>query len=53
MLNLKYQANGEPVLAGLKRISKPGLRIYTDLREYAPRHEGPGHRNYFHLQGAS
>ena len=21
------------------------------LREYAPRHEGPGHRNYFHLQG--
>ena len=21
------------------------------LREYAPRHEGPGHRNHFHLEG--
>ena len=36
VLNLKYQANGEPVLAGLKRISKPGLRIYTDC-ENMPR----------------
>ena len=36
VLNLKYQANGEPVVAGLKRISKPGLRIYTDC-ENMPR----------------
>ena len=36
VLNLKYQASGEPVLAGLKRISKPGLRIYTDC-ENMPR----------------
>ena len=36
VLNLKYQANGEPVLAGLKRISKPGLRIYTNC-ENMPR----------------
>ena len=33
VLNLKYQANGEPVVAGLKRISKPGLRIYTDCEK--------------------
>ena len=33
VLNLKYQANGEPVLAGLKRISKPGLRIYAGKDE--------------------
>ena len=36
VLNLKYQANGEPVVAGLKRISKPGLRVYTDC-ENMPR----------------
>ena len=36
VLNLKYQANGGPVLAGLKRISKPGLRIYTNC-ENMPR----------------
>ena len=28
-LTLKYQENGTPVIAGLKRVSKPGLRIYT------------------------
>ena len=33
VLNLKYQANGEPVVAGLKRISKPGLRIYAGKDE--------------------
>ena len=26
---LKYTANDQPVIAGLKRVSKPGLRIYT------------------------
>ena len=29
VLNLKYQANGEPVVAGLKRMSKHGRRLYT------------------------
>ena len=28
VVTLKYQANGEPVIAGLRRVSKPGLRIY-------------------------
>ena len=28
VLKLKYDINGEPIIYGLKRISKPGLRIY-------------------------
>ena len=36
VLNLKSQEIGEPGVAGLKRISKPGLRIYTDC-ENMPR----------------
>ena len=28
-ITLKYGQNGEKVIAGLKRISKPGLRIYA------------------------
>ena len=29
-LTLKYGPNGEKVIQGLKRISKPGLRIYSN-----------------------
>ena len=29
-ITLKYGANGERVITGLKRISKPGLRIYSE-----------------------
>ena len=29
-VTLKYTANDQPVIAGLKRVSKPGLRIYTN-----------------------
>jgi len=35
-LNLKYDAQRRPVIEGIKRVSKPGLRIYksaTDLPE--------------------
>ena len=28
-IDLKYGANGEKVISGLKRISKPGLRVYA------------------------
>ena len=27
-LNLKYSTEGEPVISGIKRVSKPGQRIY-------------------------
>ena len=30
---LKYGPNGEKVIQGLKRISKPGLRIYSNAEE--------------------
>lgn len=29
-LSLKYSATGERVISGLKRISKPGLRVYAE-----------------------
>ena len=30
---LKYTANDQPVIAGLKRVSKPCLRIYTNCED--------------------
>ena len=32
-ITLKYGPNGEKVIQGLKRISKPGLRIYSNAEE--------------------
>ena len=32
-ITLKYDENGKRVIAGLKRISKPGLRIYVNKDE--------------------
>ena len=29
-ITLKYGPNGEKVIQGLKRISKPGLRVYVE-----------------------
>ena len=29
-LQLKYGKNGEKVITGIKRISKPGMRVYAD-----------------------
>ena len=35
VLNLKYGKNKERVITGLKRISKPGLRVYVKATEVA------------------
>ena len=32
-LTLKYSENNKPVITGLRRVSKPGLRIYTNCEE--------------------
>ena len=32
-ITLKYDENGKKVIAGLKRISKPGLRVYANRDE--------------------
>jgi small subunit ribosomal protein S8 len=39
VLTLKYDAERRPVITGLKRVSKPGLRIYTK-RSDIPRVRG-------------
>ena len=33
VMTLKYTPNRQPVITGLKRVSKPGLRIYTGYSE--------------------
>ncbi len=33
VLTLKYTSDRQPVITGLKRVSKPGLRIYTGHEE--------------------
>ena len=32
-ISLKYGPNGEKVIQGLKRISKPGLRVYAEAKD--------------------
>ena len=32
-VTLKYQENGAPVISGLRRVSKPGLRIYASCED--------------------
>ena len=32
-ISLKYGPNGEKVIQGLKRISKPGLRVYAESQD--------------------
>ena len=32
-VTLKYGPNGEKVIQGLKRISKPGLRVYAESHD--------------------
>jgi len=38
-IHLKYSDNNQPVLSGLERVSKPGLRVYV-AREEIPRVRG-------------
>ena len=41
-IHLKYQERNQPVVSGLERISKPGLRIYVKKREIPRVYEGLG-----------
>jgi len=41
-LFLKYAENGEPVIRGLRRISKPGLRRYVAAKTILPVKNGTG-----------
>ena len=44
VLNLKYGQNKERVITGLKRISKPGLRVYAKTEEMPKVLNGLGDR---------
>lgn len=41
-LELKYDKNGESVIRGIKRISKPGLRHHAGCQEMRPVQNGQG-----------
>jgi small subunit ribosomal protein S8 len=32
-LHLKYDDNNQPIISGLERVSKPGLRVYVERKE--------------------
>ena len=50
-ITLKYGHNKSQVISGIRRVSKPGLRIYTNCRGYAQGYERPRHSHPFHLKG--
>ena len=41
-IQLKYYDNNEPAIAGLERVSKPGLRVYVGRKEIPRVHGGLG-----------
>ena len=42
-IQLKYDANREPVVTGIKRVSRPGLRQYVRAGEIPTIRSGDGH----------
>ena len=41
-IRLKYDGSNQPVISGLKRVSKPGLRVYVDKKELPRFYGGRG-----------
>jgi len=41
-IRLKYGSNNQPAISGLKRVSKPGLRVYVDKKELPRFYGGRG-----------
>lgn len=41
-IELKYSRNGEPAMREIKRISKPGKRVYRHYSELSPVYQGLG-----------
>ena len=50
-VTMKYGANKERVISGIKKISKPGLKVYAKAGEVPEGTRRSGHRNRFHFQG--
>ncbi|GIW67417.1 MAG: 30S ribosomal protein S8 [Candidatus Parcubacteria bacterium] len=40
IIYLKYDENGEPLIEDLKRVSKPGRRVYAGYKELRPLRRG-------------
>ncbi len=41
-VHLKYDKNNQPVIAGLRRVSRPGRRVYVGVEEIPPVRGGLG-----------
>jgi len=41
-IRLRFSRDGEPAIIGIRRISKPGLRKYSDCMDLPPIHGGLG-----------
>jgi len=41
-LQLKYDEKNQPIISGLERVSKPGLRVYVERKEIPRVHGGLG-----------
>ena len=41
-IHLKYDDSGEPIISGLERVSKPGLRVYAGQKEIPRVYGGMG-----------
>ncbi len=50
VVELKYGRNRERSIAGLRRVSKPGLRVYAKSTTLAARARRPGHRDHLDVQ---
>ena len=48
-VTLKYGQNKSKVISGLKRVSKPGLRVYASRDEIPKVLRGLGYRDYLYL----
>ena len=48
---LKYGADKKPVFTGLKRVSKPGLRVYTKRNGDPDGARRPGHQHIVYTPG--
>ena len=47
-ITIKYTPTGEQVLRELKRVSKPGCRVYREREGISPGAPGPGHCGALH-----
>jgi small subunit ribosomal protein S8 len=42
ILTLKYDSNGTPVIEGMRRVSRPGMRVYRGAKDMPPVRGGMG-----------